>query len=67
MMGPREWDEEGVHFRDPGDPELTARYLLAVDAINFCFWPDHDAVADQQSSGSSGGGGGGGSGGGGDG
>lgn len=37
------WDAEGWHFRDLSDPELTSRYLLCVDAVNFCFWPDHDA------------------------
>lgn len=25
------------HFR--GEPELTLRYLLLLDALNFCFWP----------------------------
>eukprot|EP00897_Mesotaenium_endlicherianum_P005462 jgi/Mesen1/4944/ME000247S04237 len=33
-----EWDFEGVHYRDGGP--LTAQYLLVVDALNFCFWPD---------------------------
>ena len=31
------WDTEG-HFADGGP--LTAQYLLVVDALNFCFWPD---------------------------
>jgi len=45
MLGPREFDADGsLHFCDPADPDLTTRYLLAVDAINFCFWPDHDAI-----------------------
>lgn len=26
------------HFR--GEEELTLRYLLVLDALNFCFWPD---------------------------
>ncbi|HAZ27691.1 TPA: hypothetical protein DCY65_00230 [Candidatus Acetothermia bacterium] len=30
------WDEH-YHFR--GDEELTLRYLLVLDALNFCFWP----------------------------
>lgn len=27
-----------IHFCDGGP--LTAQYLLVVDALNFCFWPD---------------------------
>lgn len=27
----------GLHYIDGGP--LTLQYLLAVDAINFCFWP----------------------------
>jgi Potential Queuosine, Q, salvage protein family len=27
-----------LHFRNGGP--LTVQYLLALDAINFCFWPD---------------------------
>ncbi len=30
------WDRE-YHFQ--GEEELTLRYLLALDALNFCFWP----------------------------
>ena len=45
VLSPKEFDADGMHFDDPDDPELVARYLLAVDAINFCFWPDHDAIA----------------------
>ncbi|MDD3748005.1 MAG: queuosine salvage family protein [Candidatus Bipolaricaulis anaerobius] len=29
--------EGRYHFR--GEEELTLRYLLALDALNFCFWP----------------------------
>ncbi|MCX7750768.1 MAG: queuosine salvage family protein, partial [Candidatus Bipolaricaulota bacterium] len=29
--------EGRYHFR--GEDELTLRYLLALDALNFCFWP----------------------------
>jgi len=29
--------EGRYHFR--GDEELTCRYLLVLDALNFCFWP----------------------------
>ncbi|MDQ4078960.1 MAG: queuosine salvage family protein [Chloroflexota bacterium] len=32
-----EWDEEH-HFRDGGP--ATAHYLLVLDALNFCFWPE---------------------------
>ena len=46
LLGPRRFDADGVHFNDPDDPELTARYILCVDAINFCFWPDHEAIRD---------------------
>jgi hypothetical protein len=46
LLGPRQFDVENVHFNDPEDPELTARYILCVDAINFCFWPDHEAIRD---------------------
>lgn len=31
------WDKS-VHFADGGP--LTAQYLLVLDALNFCFWPD---------------------------
>ena len=42
MLGPRDFDVDEIHFLDASDEDLTARYLLCVDAINFCFWPDHD-------------------------
>ena len=29
--------EDRYHFRGP--PELTLRYVLVLDALNFCFWP----------------------------
>lgn len=29
-----------VHICDTSRPELTAQYLLVVDALNFCFWQD---------------------------
>ena len=45
VLGPQAFDADDVHFHDPEDPELTALYILCVDAINFCFWPDHDAIA----------------------
>ena len=40
------WDEEGWHYRAPTDwpreirQERMALYILALDAINFCFWPE---------------------------
>ena len=45
VLGPQAFDADDMHFHDPEDPELTALYILCVDAINFCFWPDHDAIA----------------------
>lgn len=27
-----------IHLCDLSRPELTAQYLLVVDALNFCFW-----------------------------
>eukprot|EP00850_Spirogloea_muscicola_P015034 SM000112S23976 [mRNA] locus=s112:93051:95138:+ [translate_table: standard] len=35
-----EWDFEGIHFRDGGP--LTVQYILVLDALNFCFWPDEE-------------------------
>jgi hypothetical protein len=41
-----QWDEEGWHYSGEGfqgteakKKERVALYLLALDAINFCFWP----------------------------
>mmetsp|Transcript_8353 Transcript_8353/g.20542 ORF Transcript_8353/g.20542 Transcript_8353/m.20542 type:complete len:372 (+) Transcript_8353:59-1174(+) len=41
-----QWDEEGWHYNGEGfegtaaeKKERVALYLLALDAINFCFWP----------------------------
>jgi Potential Queuosine, Q, salvage protein family len=40
-----EWDSEGWHYRPPLDwsqqvrQERIALYILALDAVNFCFWP----------------------------
>lgn len=41
-----EWDSEGWHYNGDGftgsasqKAERVALYLLALDAINFCFWP----------------------------
>lgn len=40
-----EWDEEAWHYQPPSDwpapirKERMALYILALDAINFCFWP----------------------------
>ncbi|CAK9144041.1 unnamed protein product [Ilex paraguariensis] len=35
-----EWDFEGIHYFDNGP--LTVQYLLVLDTLNFCFWPDKD-------------------------
>eukprot|EP00898_Chlorokybus_atmophyticus_P006177 jgi/Chlat1/6560/Chrsp45S05926 len=34
------WNFDGVHYSDGGP--LTAQYLLVLDALNFCFWPDEE-------------------------
>jgi Potential Queuosine, Q, salvage protein family len=40
-----EWDSEGWHYRPPPEwphmvrQERIALYILALDAVNFCFWP----------------------------
>ena len=35
--------DDGAHHGDVrGDDEAMAMFTLCVDAINFCFWPDHD-------------------------
>ncbi|KAK6923973.1 Queuosine salvage protein family [Dillenia turbinata] len=39
-----EWDFEKIHYFDGGP--LTVQYLLVLDAINFCFWPDKDLSYD---------------------
>ncbi|KAL6766835.1 hypothetical protein ACKKBG_A37555 [Auxenochlorella protothecoides x Auxenochlorella symbiontica] len=39
LVGPAAWDTR-VHFRDTLRPELTLRYCLVLDALNFCFWPE---------------------------
>ncbi|KAI7835398.1 hypothetical protein COHA_010694 [Chlorella ohadii] len=28
-----------LHFWDPAQPERVSQYLLVLDALNFCFWP----------------------------
>ncbi|KNC56352.1 UPF0553 protein [Thecamonas trahens ATCC 50062] len=33
------WEADEYHFRDLDAPELTAQYVLVLDALNFCFWP----------------------------
>ncbi|GLT46790.1 hypothetical protein SLA2020_205200 [Shorea laevis] len=44
-----EWDYEGIHYFDNGP--LTVQYLLVLDALNFCFWPDKDLTYDHLASG----------------
>ncbi|KAF4375123.1 uncharacterized protein LOC115713065 [Cannabis sativa] len=43
------WDFEGIHYFDNGP--LTVQYLLVLDALNFCFWPDADLNYDNLASG----------------
>lgn len=44
-----EWDFEGIHYFDNGP--LTVQYLLVLDALNFCFWPDNDLSYDHLAAG----------------
>ncbi|KAJ8769281.1 hypothetical protein K2173_002485 [Erythroxylum novogranatense] len=44
-----EWDFEGIHYFDGGP--LTVQYLLVLDALNFCFWPDEELDYDHLASG----------------
>ncbi|XP_068344097.1 uncharacterized protein [Pyrus communis] len=44
-----EWDFEGIHYFDNGP--LTVQYLLVLDALNFCFWPDKDLNYDNLAAG----------------
>uniref|UniRef100_A0A7N0T4V7 Queuosine 5'-phosphate N-glycosylase/hydrolase n=1 Tax=Kalanchoe fedtschenkoi TaxID=63787 RepID=A0A7N0T4V7_KALFE len=44
-----EWNFEGIHYSDDGP--LTVQYLLVLDALNFCFWPDKDLNYDDLASG----------------
>ena len=37
--------ESGLHYASEENESDTCQYLLCVDAINFCFWPDHDQVS----------------------
>lgn len=43
-----EWDDEGWHYHPPNHWSLLVRrerialYVLALDAINFCFWPSRN-------------------------
>ena len=48
-----EWDSEEWHYNGIGfkgtenqRQERVALYLLALDAINFCFWPTTDSITD---------------------
>ncbi|KAM3286121.1 hypothetical protein CQW23_05250 [Capsicum baccatum] len=44
-----EWDFEGIHYFDNGP--LTVQYLLVLDTLNFCFWPDEEMSYDHLASG----------------
>ena len=41
--GARSFDALGAHGASAWEDEVTAAHCLVVDAMNFCFWPDHDA------------------------
>ncbi|CAK9867015.1 unnamed protein product [Sphagnum jensenii] len=43
------WDFEGIHYFDNGP--LTAQYLLVLDTLNFCFWPDGELQYDHLAAG----------------
>jgi len=32
--------DRDLHYADLANPSLTISYLLVVDSLNFCFWPD---------------------------
>lgn len=38
-MKPIIWDNEGAHFFNPENAEISAKYILVLSAMNFCFWP----------------------------
>ena len=48
------WDQEGWHYHPPTNwpvrlqQERVALYILALDAINFCFWPSQQQQQQQQ-------------------
>ena len=40
VPGARARPPRQMHFVDDQDAALTIQYLLVVDTLNFCFWPD---------------------------
>eukprot|EP00753_Platysulcus_tardus_P006562 PLAT14300.1.p1 GENE.PLAT14300.1~~PLAT14300.1.p1 ORF type:complete len:339 (+),score=172.22 PLAT14300.1:31-1047(+) len=42
------WDAMDVHFADDAEEggPLTAQYVLVLDALNFCFWPEEQLEYD---------------------
>ncbi|MCC6705038.1 MAG: queuosine salvage family protein [Thermomicrobiales bacterium] len=36
-----------LHFTDPNDPERTAAWVFALDALNFCFWSENPEPAER--------------------
>lgn len=48
-LPPIKWDFEGIHYFDNGP--LTAQYMLVLDALNFCFWPDDELQYDHLAAG----------------
>jgi hypothetical protein len=49
------WDEEAWHYEPPADwpaairSERMALYILALDAMNFCFWPTTVSITTETS------------------
>ncbi|GFR50472.1 hypothetical protein Agub_g12520, partial [Astrephomene gubernaculifera] len=46
LTSPKAFNKD-IHFVDGGP--LTVQYLLVVDALNFCFWPDEELEYEQLS------------------
>jgi hypothetical protein len=34
--------DTGLHFCDHQNPDIVAQYLLVLDTLNWCFWPDEE-------------------------
>ncbi|KAG2492024.1 hypothetical protein HYH03_009753 [Edaphochlamys debaryana] len=48
LVSPKAYNTD-IHYVDGGP--LTVQYLLVVDALNFCFWPDEELEYEQLSTG----------------
>lgn len=45
---PSDWAPlNGCHFRDLDNPELSCQYIMVLDSLNFCFWPQDGYEYDQ--------------------